>query len=411
MRATRYHAQHRPEPPPPRPAAARPTPPRSLPWPPDSRANRALSRPSLLGPAGSVALRTASKRLNRAWWGHLRRWIEHQLGDRGWLATDHWRWWKTAARHGYAAAFQREHFLELHAVFAAAVRNAFALHLDPHLAAAAPLLAAPGPRGGVDTVERLSPRHSAPLLEQYRQRLGRLRWRKLWEKAWGTVWCPGLGRGVLSQRRPAPPGRAGGGAREPPPGLQLPPLQPRDRVGPPVPAGAAHGGALRGRRMPRAPPAFPPAPQLPNLRPERQRFLEGSRAFRAGRRRRPRPTLAAPLQPGGAPSPRPRPPRSGPLPEPAPERGSRVDCLMLVPRGAGRHHRGAAPRVLRRGRRSCAHASWWPSRSPRFERIGLRYLYRCGRSRGECVWCRRSTRRHVRRRLGLPPPATSRSDA
>ena len=350
-----------------------------------------------LGPGSSLAVRCVNKALNRAWWEVTLRWLEAQLGDRGWLATDFYAWWRAAPKNRFGAGLRtRRHFEVLLEVFRGAARDAIREKLVPHLDQVAPLLQVSEPDDNV--YENMSDRQSAPLASQYRQRLRRLRWRQLWEKVWANLcWMPAAWSAVsyrgdgndrlLDERIMALKTR--GTERY----LHYHLDTAWDRL---CSTAMPMECQFLAHSMPRAPPAFPMAPQLPPRHSVMRVFREGSRAFLRDTESPPPPPglvrlycLVAHRLPRY---------RGGRLQLAHGrhlflERGHLIDSLQMVSRERDfvatllvrhRAYHRKRPQV-RRARLLVAD----PRQLPAFERMGAAYLRRCGAARGECVWCGR----------------------
>ena len=381
-----------------------------------------------LGPAAAVPLRAASRDLNRAWWFRVHLHLAHQLGPRGWLATDYYRWWKDASRRRHTAtacAFRSPELFEpVRRAFAEAAQRALARHLEPHRGHAAPLLrgeAAADQGGRPEVHRRLSPRRPDHLVGQYRAALGGMLWRQMWRKIWENLcWMPAVWSSVsyrddmsetrvLDERVSALRLRISRHIHHDyivdnpwdDLCLKVLPLE----------------GDFLLPTMPHAPPAMPTAPHLPHLHLDKRRFLEGARAFvRHGVDDTPSAGLLRLYRLVAHRLPRYRPGGRIELMHDRVihlERGERLDCLQLLVRGAepvatlvarrGRYLRRAP--VVRRARLLVAQ----PRLLPAFERVNLRYLRQCGVRRGECVWCGRLDTSGMCedpdecRRLHLPP--------
>ena len=351
-----------------------------------------------LTPACSLALRTTNRMMNRAWWKHVLQWLEHEMGDAGWLATAYFAWWKQASsKNAFAGQLRSRGFFDpLHHTFVEVARERLTRTLHPHLAHAAPLLQAPS----VPAIRvGLGAHKKGTLVQQYRAQLQRLEWRELWEKVWETLcWMPAMWASVsyapcseaarvLDERIMAlkvPPSRFNGYHVETAWDALCTRVLPLE-------------GQFYARSMPRAPPEFPPAPHCPNMRRDRAMFREGSRAFlRDQHQLEPSPRLLQLYHLVCTRTPR---HRTGSLLLRAGtrlhlERGRALDCLqmfdgdapvatLVVRRSyarAGKH----AP-IVRRARLLCTS----PRKLDMFERMTSVFFRLCGKKREECIWCGR----------------------
>ena len=351
-----------------------------------------------LTPACSLALRTANSMMNRKWWKHVLKWLEHEMGDTGWLATAYFAWWKQASSsNAFAGPLRsRNSFVPLHNTFVEVTRERLTRTLQPHLTHVAPLLQAPsGPAIRVG----LGAHKKGTLVQQYRAQLQRLEWRELWEKVWETLcWMPAMWASVsyapcseeaarvLDERIMAlkvPLSRFPGYHLETAWDALCARVLPLE-------------GQFYARSMPRAPPELPPAPHCPNLRMDRARFREGSRAFLRDHQLEPSPRLLQLYRLVCTRTPR---HRTGSLLLSGDtrlhlERGRALDCLQMFDGGApvatlvvrrSLARVGKYGPIVRRARLLCIS----PRKLEVFERMTPTYFLLCGKKREECIWCGR----------------------
>jgi hypothetical protein len=147
----------------------------------------------LLGPAAGVQLRLASRGVLRAWDEALRRWMRHQLGPQGWLATELDRWWQHAPAGSRQPPPQppqppQRRSADLRRILGEVLEDRVIRPLQhtPRLQ----LRLADGPGEGTGSLLKES---GVALADQYRRLLQTVAWPQLWRKAWQVLcWMPAM---------------------------------------------------------------------------------------------------------------------------------------------------------------------------------------------------------------------------